>query len=319
MLWGEPEKERVLPVAAVGLSPQEKQQWREQCMTAPFLLDHLGSPTLIAQLKGQEVLILDGMTLPLHTQVLPYYVDTVLVAPICVDKRLVGVLCVDDGSRGHTYTSHEITLTHTIAGLAALILARAQLQREHAEARANELALREANRRMEEFIGIICHELKTPLTVMRGSLQLAERKVKRLVSSEALFPDEMRRFAPILALLERARSQVSIQDRLVNDLLDASRIQAQTLHLLKTPCNLVSIVQEAVEDQRQIKPARTIHLEMLARKEVSVYADADRLVQVVTNYLTNALKYSPADRPVEVRLRVEGQAAQISVRDEGPG
>ena len=67
---------------------------------------------------------------------------------------------------------------------------------------------------------------------MRGSLQLAERKVKRLISTEALLPDEMRRFAPVQALLERARSQISIQDRLVNDLLDTSRIQAQTLQLL---------------------------------------------------------------------------------------
>lgn len=183
----------------------------------------------------------------------------------------------------------------------------------------NELALREAHRRMEEFLSIICHELKTPLTIMRGSLQLAERKVKRLVSSEALLPDEMRRFAPILALLERASNQVSIQDRLVNDLLDASRIQTQTLQLLMAPCNLVSIVQEAVEDQRQIVPARAIHLETPAGKDVPVYGDADRLVQVVTNYLTNALKYSSTDRPVEVRLRVEGQIAQVSVRDEGPG
>jgi signal transduction histidine kinase len=259
------------------------------------------------------------MTLPFYTCVLPYYVRTVLVAPICVEKRLVGVLCVDDGSRGHTYTSHEMTLMRTIAGLAALILARAQLQREHAEARANELALREAHRRMEEFLSIICHELKTPLTVMRGSLQLAERKVKRLVSSEALLPDEMRRFAPILTLLERARNQVGIQDRLVNDLLDVSRIQAQTLQQLMAPCNLVSIVQEAVEDQRQVVPARAIHLETPVGKDVPVYGDADRLVQVVTNYLTNALKYSSADRPVEVRLRVEGQIAQVSVRDEGPG
>ncbi len=319
MLSVEPEEEIVRPIASVGFTPQEEQRWQERMMTAPFLSDHIGSHTLLSRLKDDEVLILEGMTLPFYTSVFPYYVRTVLVAPIRIEKRLVGVLCVDDGSRGHTYTSHEMTLTHTIAGLVALILARAQLQREHAEARANELALREANRRMEEFLSIICHELKTPLTVMRGSLQLAERKVKRLVSSEALFPDEMKRFAPVLALLERARNQVSIQDRLVSDLLDASGIQAQTLHLLKTPCNLVNMVQEAVEDQRQIKPARTIHLETPAEKDVPVYADADRLVQVVTNYLTNALKYSPADRPVEVRLHVEGQIAQVSVRDEGPG
>ena len=319
MLAVEPEEEILRPLASVGLTPQEEQQWQERLSADPLLSDHIGSHTLLSHLKDGEVIILEGMTLPFYTSVLPYYVRTVLVAPICVEERLIGVLCVDDGSRGHTYTAHEMTLTRTITGLAALILARAQLMREHAEARANELALREAYLRMEAFLSIICHELKTPLTIMRGSLQLAERKVKRLVSSEALLPDEMRRFAPILALLERARNQVGIQDRLVNDLLDASRIQTQMMYLLMAPCNLVSVVQEAVEDLRQIVPARAILLETPAGKDVPVYGDADRLVQVVTNYLTNSLKYSSADRPVKVRLHVEGQIAQVSVRDEGPG
>ena len=318
MLAVEPEEELVRPIASVGFTPQEEQQWHERLMAAPLLADHLESG-LLSHLKDDEVLILEGMTLPFHTAVLPYYVRMVLVAPICVEKRLIGVVCVDDGSREHTYTTHEITLTRTIAGLAALIYARAQLLRERAESQANALALREANRRMEEFLSIICHELKTPLTVMRGSLQLAERKVKRLISTEALLPDEMRRFAPVQALLERARSQISIQDRLVNDLLDTSRIQAQTLRLLKKPCNLVSIVQEAVEDQRQIASARAIHLETPAGIDMPVFADADRLVQVVTNYLTNALNYSSTDRPVEVRLHTDGHIAQVSVRDEGPG
>ena len=318
MLAVEPEEELVRPIASVGFTPQEEQQWHERLMAAPLLADHLESG-LLSHLKDDEVLILEGMTLPFHTAVLPYYVRMVLVAPICVEKRLIGVVCVDDGSREHTYTTHEISLTHTIAGLAALIYARAQLLRERAESQANALALREANRRMEEFLSIICHELKTPLTVMRWSLQLAERKVKRLISTEALLPDEMRRFAPVQALLERARSQISIQDRLVNDLLDTSRIQAQTLQLLMKPCNLVSIVQEAVEDQRQIVSARTIHLETPAGIDMPVFADADRLVQVVTNYLTNALNYSSTDRPVEVRLHTDGHIAQVSVRDEGPG
>lgn len=213
----------------------------------------------------------------------------------------------------------EKTLAYTVAGQKALILARAQLLREHAEAQASTQALREAHTHMETSLSIICHELKTPLTIMRGSLQLAEHKVKRLVSTEAIHPDEMRRFAPIMALLERARSQVGIQNRLVDDLLDASRIQARTLQLLMAPCNLVSLVQQAVEDQRQIVPARTIDLEMAVENDLPVYGDADRLVQVISNFLTNALKYSPADRPVAVSLRTSGEMAHVLVRDQGPG
>jgi signal transduction histidine kinase len=60
-------------------------------------------------------------------------------------------------------------------------------------------------------------------------------------------------------------------------------------------------------------------LDLPIEQEVSVFADVGRLVQVVTNYLTNALKYSPADQPIEVRLSIAEQFAQVSVRDEGPG
>ncbi len=319
MLSVAPEDETVRPIASIGFTAEQEQAWREHLAASPWLASSIASETMLAQLKADHCILLEGMTLPLHTHVLPYYVKMMLVAPICVGNRLVGLLCVDDGSREHTYHLYEMTLLQTIARLTSLMLARAQLVREHAEALANERALRETQRRMEEFLSVVCHELKTPLTIMKGSLQLAERKVKRLVTTEALLPDEMRRFAPVQALMERARSQVVVQDRLVNDLLEASRVQAPTLRLLLAQCNLVSVVQEAVEDQRQIDLSRTMHITLPTQKEVLVHADADRLVQVVTNYLTNALKYSPPDSPVEVCLTVQGTEARVSVRDKGPG
>jgi signal transduction histidine kinase len=73
-----------------------------------------------------------------------------------------------------------------------------------------------------------------------------------------------------------------------------------------------------VEEQRQAAPGRTIDLDMPA-ESVPVVADADRIAQVVTNFLTNALKYSPEDRPVAVGLRLEDGAARVWVRDQGPG
>ena len=173
--------------------------------------------------------------------------------------------------------------------------------------------------RLEAYLGIICHELKTPLTVMRGSLQLADRKVKRLVATELPEPGDLRHFASIQALLERAKAQVAVQDRLVNDLLDISRIQAQTFTLLMVRCNVTDIVQEVVEDQRQVASERTIHLELPAGRDIIVLGDADRLAQVVTNFLTNALKYSPPDRPITVCVRIEHEQARVLVRDEGPG
>jgi PAS domain S-box-containing protein len=319
MLTVDPQEDLLSLVAATGFTPQQQQEWRERLASSPNLIDYIGNEQLVASLKRDEALLLDGMSLPLYTSVLPYYVQAVLVVPICVGERLLGLLCLDDGSREHSYSSHEITLAQTLARLTSLLLARIQLQQQNAEAHSSEFAMRETNRLMEAYLGIICHELKTPLTVMRGSLQLADRKVKQLVATELPEPGDLRHFASIQALLERAKAQVAVQDRLVNDLLDISRIQAQTLTLLMARCNVADIVQEAVEDQRQMASERTIHLELPAEQDIIVLGDADRLAQVVTNFLTNALKYSPPDRPITVCVRVEHGLARVLVQDKGPG
>ena len=195
-------------------------------------------------------------------------------------------------------------------------------QRGHAEVQTKELSALEANHPPEEFLGIVCHELKTPLTILKGNIQLAEQKVQRFIltfQGEVPEIEVTKHFAANHEHIDQAKRQIHIQNRLVNDLLDVSHIQANTLSLLKKPCNLISIVRAAVEDQRQIAFSRTISLKIIADRKVPMFADIDRIGQVVMNYLNNAIKYSPADRPVEVCLSVERQMACVSVHDEGPG
>jgi len=314
-----PEVDTVRSVASIGFTPSQEQRWRERLENTPYLGDHLSDPALLSRLKEGEVLVLDGMLLPLHTHVLPYYVRAVLFVPICVDRQLIGILSFDDGSRKHDYTPHEIAQAQTIAKLTALVLGRVRLQQERTEARANELAMREAKRGMEESLSLVCHELLTPLTVINGSIQLAGQKVKRFVYATETPIESARQLAPIQTLLERAKSQVRLQDRLIHDLLDVSRIQVDMLKLSLRPCNLALIVQKAIEDQRLVAPSRVILLALPAEDPVPVQADPDRIMQVMTNYLTNALKYSAPDQPVEVRLQVEGQTAHVIVSDQGPG
>ena len=107
--------------------------------------------------------------------------------------------------------------------------------------------------------------------------------------------------------------------RLVTDLVDVARVRAGRLELHLEPTDLAAVVRQAVVEQRLVNPERTFLLECPAEQRVPVTADAHRLGQVVTNYLTNALKYSPADRPVAVGLQVDDQQARVWVRDEGPG
>jgi signal transduction histidine kinase len=262
----EPGTELVRAVAIVGLTPeQERQWWAEQKQQESSLRDS-PSQELISVLRSHEVLILDMSQPPYNEQPNNYGVRVVLVAPMVVGGQLVGLLSLDHGGLEHTYTQEEIALAKAVAKLAGLVIERERLLYERAEARANELALRESHQRMDEFLSMASHELRTPLTTIKGNVQLSKRQLKKLAGTITK-PEELNgQIGAIEGLLERADHQVSFLTRLVGDLLDASRIQANMLelHIEPEPSDLVAIVRMAVQDQRRALPKRTLHLQALS-------------------------------------------------------
>ena len=196
----------------------------------------------------------------------------------------------------------------------------AQLQRERTEARTNELAALEATRRMNTFLGIASHELRTPLTVIKGNLQLARWNAQQTSNKQ---DDDARqtgdKIDPLPVLLVRAEQQVNRLIRLVNDLTEVSRFHTDTMEMHMEVCDLGTIVREMVEEQRTLAPTRTIHLELDSSCPLLVNADVDRLGQVVTNYLSNALKYSPEEQPVEVSIERADRDVRVLVHDRGYG
>ena len=189
------------------------------------------------------------------------------------------------------------------------------------ETRASELALSETRAQMDTFLGIASHELKTPLTSLKLSLQLSQRQLRKLTRSNdgAASSRENAGLHSAVEQLERTAQQVQRLEVLVNDLVDVSWIQAGQLELRLDQANLVAIVREAVEAQQQAAPERSIRFQPPADLSAPVSVDAGRVEQVVTNYLTNALKYSPADQPVEMGVEVEAEQVRVWVRDQGPG
>jgi signal transduction histidine kinase len=203
-------------------------------------------------------------------------------------------------------------------GLLVLMLVRQALTVADNEwlRREREETLWEAKAQMEAFLGIAGHELKNPLASMKLGLQLVEQRIQHQAQHTASAVADTER---LLGPLSQAERQEEKMEQLVNDLLDVSRVQAGKLDLHLAPTDLAAIVREVVAELRQVYPERTLLLGFPEDLRVPVLADALRLGQVVTNYLTNALKYSAADRSVAVDLAAQGQAARVEVRDEGPG
>ncbi|MGO8947756.1 MAG: ATP-binding protein [Ktedonobacterales bacterium] len=179
-----------------------------------------------------------------------------------------------------------------------------------------------ANQEMSNFLSLLSHEVRTPLTGLNGYVQLAQRRLQRLqteVRSAGLSRDILeQRLASLHLLLEQMGAPTRRLNRQIADLGDVAQSQSGTLPLQLALCDLVSIVQEAVEEQQLAWPQRRMHL-LLPEQAVMVEADRDRVGQVVANYLTNALKYAPADRPIEISLSLEAELARVQVRDQGPG
>lgn len=305
------------PVAVAGLTPEQARQWWVEQQNAS--LDAGPDPALTARFLAGEALVVDMRQPPFRDLPNPYGVQTVLVAPMRVGERLAGSLSLDYGAIAHDFTPDEVALAQGVARLGALVLDRDRLAREQAEAHAAELALRETTRRMDEFLGVASHELRSPLTGIKGNGQLAQHRLERIAADERVAAtDLVEKLDAVVGLLRRSDGQIGRVLRLVNDLLDVSRIEANHLEPRPAPCDLRTIVAEAVEDQRRVWLTRVIDL-ALPHEPVPIQADEDRMAQVVTNYLANALKYSAEDRPVAVSLTIDGAAATVRVRDEGPG
>lgn len=179
----------------------------------------------------------------------------------------------------------------------------------------------ELERKKDEFIYVAGHELRTPLTSLKGNLQLSERHLRSFLAGEqGSSSDGEKTLAEHLAVWnERALRQVNIESRLINDLLDATRIQTGELHISLKRENLLQIVQNVVGDVQAMAPTRMIHLELPEQSVIPVMVDWVRISQVVTNYLMNALKYSAEPLPVTIGITLAENEARVWVKDIGSG
>jgi signal transduction histidine kinase len=166
--------------------------------------------------------------------------------------------------------------------------------------------LRDASRAKDDFLAMVSHELRTPLNVIRGlSWSLANNHV----SGDAL--------AKTAATIDR---NAQVLTRLVEDLLDLSRLQKRRFRLNVGPVDLHAVVVAAVEINQLAADARRVRLERdLATERRPVSGDALRLEQVVSNLLANAIKFTPAGGVVTVRLEYDVSHARITVSDTGDG
>ena len=163
--------------------------------------------------------------------------------------------------------------------------------------------LKELNAKKDEFIALASHELKTPLTSIKGYLQILAQRVT----------DEKN-----IIFVQKTRQQIAKLSALVDDLLDVSKIEAGKLHFAAEDFNIREVIDDALELISHTNSDYTITLHSPV-SECMVKGDAHRIEQVMINLLTNAIRYAPNSNRIEVHLSHENDEVKIGVKDFGTG
>lgn len=215
---------------------------------------------------------------------------------ITADGVALGTLCVA-GFEPHEWTEREVRL---LSDLSTAVTNEIAL-------RMDARARREMERIKDELVSIVAHELRTPLTSIRGSLGL--------LASGRLSADtpQARR------MIEIAAQNSDRLVRLVNDMLDLERLESGTLELERTSVEAGVLVRQSVDAVAEQAAMGGVSIITHVEPGLVLFADADRVVQVLINLLSNAVKFSPHGADVHVSAERRGGEALFQVRDQGRG
>ncbi|HUH17030.1 MAG TPA: ATP-binding protein, partial [Methylomirabilota bacterium] len=229
--------------------------------------------------------------------------DWLLAVPILAGGRVLGVLATA-GAPGSPYDAGLRRAAEALADRAGPALQNAQLWSDLQERMAREQA---AQRTKDDFLSIVSHELRTPLTSIQGYSQLLEGRLRGERSGQS----------KELAHLRVIRSQVGRMRRLVDDLLDVSRIDRRGgVSIEPVEFDLANDLRAAT---RRVRREHNRELELRAPDALPVHADRDRIDQVVTNLLENAVKYSPDGGLIRIDVEPSSDEVEVRVADSGVG
>jgi PAS domain S-box-containing protein len=221
-------------------------------------------------------------------------VESLMLVPLLSVGEIKAVIALV-GTALRRFGPADLNLAEDIARRAALAMDNVRLYRE----------AHHANRAKDEFLATVSHELRTPLNAILGWT--------RLLREETL--DK----ATVTRALETIERNGRSQAQLIEDILDASRIITGKLRLISEPVELVSVVRAALDTVRPVGNAKGILLEENLQPPYRIMGDADRLQQIASNLLTNAIKFTPKGGRVCIKLEKVRSSIQLSVSDTGKG
>ncbi|MCC6442677.1 MAG: response regulator [Armatimonadetes bacterium] len=227
--------------------------------------------------------------------------------PLVPREKAIGVINLYfDTSR--VPTEDEEQLLKAIADTTAIAIERILLRERLIEERVVMRALEETDRIKSEFISTVSHELRTPLTFIKGYVDLIlAGHTGEMNETQAKFLEGVRRGSDRLISL-------------VNDLLDIARLESGRFSIRLEPCDLTRVIRQAIDMLKVQADEKEILLTMEIEKTLpALSADKERILQVLNNLISNAVKYSPGDTKVSVAAEEYAQEVVVTISDQGIG
>jgi len=270
---------------------------------------------------GKEILVVENLQADLLDQapiaafLSAEGMGSLVAVPLEANRHPVGVLgFVAPSVRAYDHDArHFLRLLGDIFAVAInavslqerLRLSNAQLVTASLQAQQRAESLEEEKEGRETFISLVAHELRSPLTVLSGYIQLLEQGKSN---------DETRRETA----LRKMREQSNRLKRLIDDLLDVSRIASGHFAIEPDTTDLAALARKAVEEAQSTTQRHTLRLILPEASLLGIW-DRQRLAQVFSNLLSNAIKYSPQGGNIEVVIHCEDDGVQVVVQDQGAG
>jgi signal transduction histidine kinase len=226
------------------------------------------------------------------------HVERVLGVPLRFGELVLGGLCVADKHDGADFDDRDKRLVEAFAERAAIALEIAQ---RYADARAQATA-------RDEMLAAVSHELRSPLQAIQLCASLLAKRA---------MPDERRRGRRQIEVISRATERMK---RLIDDLLEATMIDSRTFDVVAAAEHVLPMVEQAIDAADAAAARKSMRLEHRIDGALApVRCDRERVMQVLSNLLDNAIKFSTGGGTVCVRAAREGDAVRFAVVDAGPG
>ncbi|MBE4752369.1 PAS domain S-box protein [Corallococcus sp. ZKHCc1 1396] len=219
-----------------------------------------------------------------------------IIVPLRIRERLVGVVILATSVSGRRYGTRDLALAEELARRAALALDNAQLLEKSAQ----------AIRVRDEVLRIVAHDLRAPLNVIALSAGVLRKGLPEIGAARRP--------------LESVEKSLQRANRLIQDLLDVARLEGGGLSVEREALEVAPLIREAVELHRALVEARSLQLVASIPEALpAVFADRERALQIFSNLIGNALKFTPEGGKITLRVQAEGGWVRFSVRDTGPG